>query len=279
MQRLVYVLAGAYLQPDPGARPPVGSELPDGGPVYTETNLRHLIKEPFNMVSAGLFLLVVGYWLYRAYPNYKRYWLVSVSAPILLVGAVGGMLYHGLRTSSLLYWLDFGPILGLAFLAAVYFWYQVLQNRWYVLVLIAPFIVLRMTIMRYVYDELNEPHLATNLDYSVLGLGLLIPLVMNLISTRARHVGWFTGALVSFVLALTFRAVDGWPEFTMVFPMGTHFLWHVFGALVTHALFGYAYNYERSRLGLSIRVGKKRQLLGIRVRIRKPFAKAQPTEP
>lgn len=242
--------------------------------MYTETNLDHFIKEPFNMVSAGLFLFVVVYWVIKIAPHFKRYWLPTVSAPILLVGAIGGMLYHGFRSSSLWYWMDFGPILILVFLAAVYFWTQVLEKKWYVAVIILPFVLVRITIMQWIYNDLEERHLATTLDYTVLGLGLLIPLLMNLISTRARHIGWFLGALVSFVLAITFRTVDAWQP--PLLPMGTHFLWHVFGALVAHAMFGYAYNYERSRLGLSIRVGKKRQLMGIRVRIRKPVAQARP---
>lgn len=261
----------AFLQPT------LTGPLPDGGPVYTETNLERFIKEPFNTVSAGLFLFVVAYWFYKVHPNYKRYWLIAVCAPILLVGAIGGMLYHGFRNSSLWYWMDFGPILGLVFVAAVYFWMQVLEKKWYVAILVAPFILLRVLIVNYpIYDDLKELNLATNLDYSVLGLGLIIPLLMNLISTRARHVGWFLGALLSFILAITFRIHDD--SFPELFPMGTHFLWHVFGALVTHALFGYAYNYERSRLGLSIRVGQQRKLRGIRVRLRKPKPAVPPSD-
>jgi len=44
-----------------------------------------------------------------------------------------------------------------------------------------------------------------------------------------------------FSIAIFFRTIDNTEISREFFPMGTHFLWHTFGALAVHAILSYVY--------------------------------------
>ena len=44
---------------------PIDAELPDGGPIYWETNLNEWIVEPYNALSAIPFIAIALYWLIK----------------------------------------------------------------------------------------------------------------------------------------------------------------------------------------------------------------------
>jgi hypothetical protein len=68
-----------------------------------------------------------------------------------------------------------------------------------------------------------------------------------LLRTRGRHAGWIATALVAFGIAWFCRLVD--VKDPPLLPMGTHWLWHTFGAVTTAALSIYVYQIE----GLNLR--------------------------
>ena len=78
----------------------------DGGPIYTETpaEIRAQkpypgpVAEPWNAATAFLFVAVAVFWILRLRGRLSRYPFLAVSLPLLLVGGVGGTLYHGLRS-------------------------------------------------------------------------------------------------------------------------------------------------------------------------------------
>ncbi|MEL6591520.1 MAG: hypothetical protein AAFQ68_15630, partial [Bacteroidota bacterium] len=76
-----------------------------------------------------------------------------------------------------------------------------------------------------------------NFGYFLMAVTVLLPSILLLIKQRWQNVQWVLFALISFALALWFRIVDheAW------LPMGTHFLWHSFGALANFGMFMYAY--------------------------------------
>jgi hemolysin III len=75
-------------------------------------------------------------------------------------------------------------------------------------------------------------------SYAAIGLALVVPAALHAAILNRRHSGWLPAALAAFVLALVARQSDlaagaaGWP-------MGSHFLWHLFGGAATFCVFGY----------------------------------------
>src|SRR5690349_15240074 len=75
--------------------------LPDGGPRYKETPPDPTlvsVAEPYNAVTAALFLVIVLAWGWRLWGRFGRYPFLAACGPILLAGGIGGTLYHAFRT-------------------------------------------------------------------------------------------------------------------------------------------------------------------------------------
>lgn len=237
--------------PRPGA---VGSRMPDGGPRYRETppDPRAVsIAEPFNAVTASFFILIVLVWVWRLRGNFWRYPFLTACLPILLAGGIGGTLYHAFRTERLYFLMDVIPISLLGIAGAVYLAVRLGRSigAWRVtgiaVVLIAVYLFVNGILFRYVQNP-AIPNLRINLSYASLALILIVPLIVVLIRTRFRHVGWVATALVSFGIAWFCRLVDGGTYDPL--RMGTHWLWHTFGAITTFAITEYFYLLELERV-------------------------------
>lgn len=206
--------------------------LADGGPVYAETDLSRVVAEPWNAASAVLFIGIALYWLWKLRGRYEKYPFVAIAQPVLLLGGIGGSLYHGLRSSPLYLYLDIGPIFALSFAAGLYLWYFVWKRWWYFIAAIPLFLVGRYTAELYF-----SAHLVINVSYALLAVFLLAPIALVLRETNGRHRRWVFAALISFALALFFRLID----LQAPLPMGTHWLWHALGAVSSGALITYLY--------------------------------------
>lgn len=206
--------------------------LPDGGPIYAETDLSQTIVEPWNAVSALVFVGIALYWLIKLRGRYREYPFISVCLPVLMIGGFGGSLYHGLRSSEIFLYLDIGPIFALSFAAGLYLWSMVWKRWWYFLGAIPLFLA-----ARYVGSIYARAHTVINISYASLAVFLLTPILLVLKRTQWRHKIWVLAALSSFALALFFRLID----LQAPLPMGTHWLWHVFGAVSSAALITYLY--------------------------------------
>lgn len=211
----------------------------DGGPYYTETvDLSASIVEPYNTVTAGLFIVIVIVWIVRLWGRFGRYPFLTCCLPILLAGGVGGTLYHATRSSRFYFLMDVIPITLLAVAATVYLWIRLKPKLWQVILLIVGF-----TAIRGAGFFVGIPRAwAINISYGLLALLVLIPIVLVLIRTRFRDVGWVGTALGCFAIAWVCRILD--PVRPPVLPMGTHWLWHTFGAAATAALSEYIYRIE-----------------------------------
>ena len=206
--------------------------LSDGGPIYTETNLNQIIVEPWNAVSAFLFLLVVLYWAFKLKGQYRQHLFLAYVLPVLAIGGTGGTVYHAFRYSELFLLMDWVPILILCLSAGFYFLMKAL-NSWKPAVLITIGIFL---LERTVF-EIFSPRIATNVSYIVLASFVLLPTWLML-HKKAYFQGKYVGyALLAFMMAIFFRIADRWEWL----PMGTHFLWHTFGALACYLMMRYLY--------------------------------------
>jgi len=219
---------------------PKGDEIlhTDGGPHYTESNFEDLIPEPFNMVSAAIFMLIALYWFIKSSRQYTSFRFLKLSSLILAVGGLGGTIYHGFRIYEWAMWMDWIPILVLCIAAAAYFIYRIYKN-----VLLAGLALLLAVALQVVNFYTVPDWLNTSTSYGILALFILAPLILALVKTKFLYWQYPAIAVVAFALALTFRIGD---RGQWLNPVGTHFLWHTFGAIACHAMFYYLFVFKRA---------------------------------
>lgn len=208
---------------------------PDGGMLYTETNLDHYFPEPLNAITSIFFLGIAIYWTFKLWGKGRQHTFLSVAVVLLYIGGIGGTIYHGLRQWNIFIMMDWLPIMLLCLAAGVYFVAKL--TRWYFAVaLIAAYVVFQVYV-RGLMMQGGDIQLFININYAVLASVVLFPVLAFLISTNFIHGRWVGLALLAFILALTFRVADRW-EWLAV---GTHFLWHVFGGVAAWCMFRYIY--------------------------------------
>jgi hemolysin III len=212
---------------------------PDGGPIYYESDFDAFIVEPFNMVSAAIFVPIALYWLVRNERRSVPSKFMRFASSLLLVGGIGGTIYHGFRISRLALFMDWMPILILCISAAAYFLHRVYSSTKVVLassaiLLVALFLNAAITPMKY----------STNVSYAFMAAYVLGPTLLILYKTGWKNASSILFAFISFGLALFFRIYDR----DGILEMGTHFLWHVFGASATFFMFNYVYRLGSRRL-------------------------------
>ena len=226
---------------------PSETRAPDGGPYYVETptDLTAVpgIAEPFNAVTASLFVWIVVVWAIRLRGRYGQFPFLMGTLVLLLIGGVGGTLYHGLRSWVGYFLMDVIPIYLLGLVVAVYLWVRLGPRPIHLIGLIGGLAVLQAM----GHGTLPRAW-AINLSYAALAVLILVPLGLALVRTRFRDIGWVATALVSFGIAWFCRIAD--IQRPPLLPMGTHWLWHTFGAITTAALSEYLFRLE----GLNLRL-------------------------
>ncbi len=212
----------------------------DSGPIYKETIQGRFPVEPFNTFSNLLFLAIILYFSVRVYRNVKQQTFLAYALPILLIGFVGGTVYHATRSHEVWLLMDWVPIVVLCFSASVYFTFKDGENSFQKYGLLALVLVLLFGV-RFI-DWPNK--LGTSIGYIATALGLLLPMCIYLIKTKFRFGKYILFALLSFCGAISFRILDKRSDFL---EMGTHWLWHSFGAIAVFFLMMYIYK-DRLRL-------------------------------
>jgi hypothetical protein len=208
----------------------------DGGPIYAETLLsggEHWLIEPWNAWSSLLFWLPVAYWVWQLWGKFDRHPFLVLCLILLFLGGTGSALFHGLRLSPWLLFMDVLPIALLSIVLSFYFWYLWIGNWVKVALGFTVFIALRVWI--YIESEywimLVGPHTFINVSYFLNGVLWFLPGLAILYRRRWRGAQWLAFALVFFALSLYFRALDDIPSaFMPIMPWGTHWLWHAFSA-------------------------------------------------
>jgi hypothetical protein len=218
--------------------------LPDGGPIYTETNLKNFIVEPFNAMSAVLFLGMSVYWYFKLKGEFHKHSFLTISLILLTIGGIGGTIYHAFRNSSFFLFMDWLPIVILCVMVSLYFQIKVLQKWQYVLFIFVSILIIERLIWYFI--PVNQEHLRNNVNYAIMGTVVFT-------STRAflKMNNYYQSQLVlyaflSFIAALFFRIADDW----ILISVGTHFLWHIFGAVAGNFMFLYIYRINKLEMNI-----------------------------
>jgi hypothetical protein len=234
----------------------MNGRLPDGGPRYVETPPdpaapgAPIPAEPWNTATAALFIVIAAAWLWKLRGRYRDYPFVASCMLILLAGGVGGTLFHGTRVPvhvggwslPVFFLLDVIPIQLLGLAGAVYMAFRYLgRNRLWLLFPIIAFYAALNGLFFQALGPMNK-QLSINLSYASIAVIVLAPITLVLIRTRFRHGGWVAVGLLSFGIAWCFRLIDQYSAEHLT--MGTHWLWHTFGALSTAAVVYYFFKIE-----------------------------------
>lgn len=217
---------------------PLLQNPPDGGMLYTETNMANFFPEPFNAITSCLFLALAIFWTVKLWGKGKKHTFLSIAVLLLYVGGIGGTIYHGLRQWGFFIMMDWLPIMLLCIAAGIYFLGKL--TRWYYALAM---VVAYFSFQFYARSKMmqGDIQLFININYAVLAGIVLLPVAGYLIKTGFKNGLWVISALIAFILALTFRVADDW----MWLSIGTHFLWHVFGSVAAFCMFQYIYLLNR----------------------------------
>ena len=215
----------------------------DQGPVYRETDMSRMPVEPWSTFSNLVFLAVFIYFAVKTRFSYRKFPMLVIFLSILLIGWVGGTVYHATRSHNIWLMLDYMPIMFIILMASIYFWREVV-GKW---ILVFTFTLLPIITYRLIYEVLTLPHsISISIGYSVMALVVVIPLILHCVYRNPKAWKFLAGALISFAIAITFRILDEHSGITLA--MGTHFLWHLFGGSCCFFMFYYIYESEKIKI-------------------------------
>lgn len=213
----------------------------DFGPIYTETQLGRIPVEPFNTYSNLAFLFIVCYFAFQTKLNFRKHPLIVITLPILLVGFVGGTIYHAFRSDRIWLVMDYMPIILLACIASIYFWSRVFSS--YIIGVVIG--ALSFLSLRLVFWTMLPIQIKISAGYLITAFSIIAPAAVYCLRSKLLHGRLILIAGVLFCVALGFRMVD--PYSSPYVSIGTHFLWHFFGAASVFSLIKYIYLDDLSR--------------------------------
>lgn len=211
---------------------PINRIPPDGGMLYTETDMTRFFPEPLNAITAVFFLILAIYWTSKMKGNFKRYPFLTYCLILLYIGAIGGTIYHSFRQWPVFIMMDWLPIMLLCLSAGFYFIAK--STKWhYAVLMILSYLLLMFALRNWIL--IDNIGLFININYAMMASFVIFSVLKYLIYTKWKAGKWVGFAILSFALALTFRVADQWEWLSF----GTHFLWHTFGAVATFCMFNY----------------------------------------
>lgn len=212
-------------------------QLPnDFGPLYAETKFGRFPVEPLNTISNLPFLVMLVYWFRKLKLESKLDGFYYLILTVLLIGFIGGTLFHATRSHRIWLLMDFIPIITLCLLASGFIWTKVTQSisKGLLIMLISYLSVIAVRL----YADLPK-FLAIGVGYSGLALCILLPAFILSAKTKWLGIMELLLAISLFAVAISFRQFD---KFSVEYiSFGTHFLWHLFGAFATHQIFNFIY--------------------------------------
>lgn len=206
----------------------------DSGPIYQETIAGRIPVEPFNTYSNLLFLAIIIYFILKIYKQPKSHVFLWISIPIIFVSWIGGTVFHATRSHQMWLIMDWLPIM-LVCLAGIVYFIGKIRKKWWQRILIFLGIFLITSLPRFVNLPSNY---RISVGYVFTGIGVLTPFFWYAYKQQWRHVRLLLLGLFFFAIAVGFRTLD----YTIVLlPMGTHWLWHIFGGVAVFFLLLYIY--------------------------------------
>lgn len=209
----------------------------DHGPIYAETRPGRFPVDTWATFTNLVFLFTLVYWALRVRRAAGRQGLLKVALPILAVGWVGGTVYHATRSHDVWLLLDWMPILLLALLATYWLWRDFAGSR--VAALGALLLTFVLMASSHMLPGLSHgDHIL--IGYSTMALAITVPALAHCARRHRAGWRWLAVAMFSFAVAIAARQLDRLAG-GMLLPMGTHFLWHIFGGVSAFSVFGYLF--------------------------------------
>lgn len=208
----------------------------DFGPIYAETlpglGSGAFPVEPWNTWTNLIFVALLFHIAYSTRLDRRSYPLVVMTLPIIAIGIIGGTAYHATRSHPVWLFMDFVPIIIATSVAGVVFWREI-AGSWARAVLLFLLVGLSGRMLGFAF--VTERTIQISLGYVSAALAILIPLVLIVRRANWNGLGLLCGVIVAFSTAITCRMLDR-PGIESPLPMGTHFLWHIFGGIAVWAL-------------------------------------------
>ncbi|GLB53218.1 hypothetical protein NBRC110019_22580 [Neptunitalea chrysea] len=206
----------------------------DSGPIYKETLMTRFPVEPFNTLSNLLFLAILIYFGIKVYRNPKKHMFITCTLPVIFIGYVGGTIYHATRSAEIWLYMDWVPIMLSCLAATIYFIFKSTSSVWQRILWIG------LTLVINIGERLLPipKKYVISIGYILTAIGVLLPIFVYLYKTHWVQTKWIIFSILSFALAISFRILDKHLDFLT---MGTHWLWHTFGAIAVFFLITYIY--------------------------------------
>ncbi|MGX5801615.1 ceramidase domain-containing protein [Bradyrhizobium sp. Arg314] len=199
--------------------------------LYCERTGPGLWAEPANALT-NLVFIAAGLWGVRQVRRYKTGAFAEVLAWWVVAIGIGSALFHTFATKGTI-WADILPIASFTLAYTLFNLRRFLDISWgkAIPVFIAFYVVAGL-ITFAVPDWLRQ---ASNGTTSYLPPFLALAFFGVWVAATGNRAGWYnlTGSAI-FVVSVICRMVD--PIVCASFPLGTHFLWHVFNALMLAVL-------------------------------------------
>lgn len=212
----------------------------DFGPIYAETDLSRFPVEPWNTFSNIIFLIIIVLFIKKTKLNYRTHPSFIISLPILTIGFIGGTVFHATRSHQIWLAMDYIPITILSLFVSYIFWVRLTYRRIIsVLLIFLPFILVRLV---FLIPNLDIKLKITGV-YSMLALSILAPLYLHHFRLYKDDFVIMLSSTLFFILAIFFRYQD--KNLISIFPMGSHFLWHLLGGASVWCLAEYIYRVEK----------------------------------
>jgi hypothetical protein len=194
---------------------------------YCERASGQFWAEPVNAISNLAFLIAAGAMVWRLRRRGVGYWDVWLLAAITAAVGVGSFLWHSLATP----WSEWADVIPIGLFISV-FLLSFLLRKMHLSWLLTLGLFLLYQAVNYAV-QLTLP--ADWLNGSVFYLPTLAALLLISVYSRfttARSAPYLFAMLGIFTLSLLLRSIDA--AICPVFPLGTHFAWHLLNAVVLY---------------------------------------------
>jgi len=199
--------------------------------LYCERTGSGLWSEPTN-ASTNLAFIVAGLWGVREVRRLKAGTFAEVLAWWVVAIGIGSSLFHTFASKGTI-WADILPIAGFTLAYTLFNLRRFLGMGWgkAILVFVAFYVVAGL-IAYAVPDWLRQ---ASNGTTGYLPPFLALAFFGAWVAATGNRAGWYnlTGSAI-FVVSVICRMID--PLVCPSFPLGTHFLWHIFNGLMLAVL-------------------------------------------
>lgn len=196
--------------------------------------------EPWNTWSNIVFLLVILYWAYQFQFRWREHTSVFLMLAFTGIGLVGGTLYHGTRSHCFWLFLDWIPIVLNSAVLSMIFWHGYFE-KWKISFCCGFIPALLAFLLQVSFGF--QSIVFSSLAYLLLFLSVLLSLVFWIQKKGTQHINALVFASGSIAMGFLSRLAERLPQFDFL-PMGTHFLWHIFGALSCHFVLSYLYRWQ-----------------------------------